>query len=77
MSERRDSTRSLVSWEKATLACGSHAQWNGSDGQTGQFVMITTHNPHNALRDMKQPLPDTTVTALLLNILLRAEKDPL
>lgn len=37
MSERRDSTRSLVSWEKATLAWGSQAQWKGSEAtQDGQ-----------------------------------------
>lgn len=41
MSERRDSTRSRVSCEKATLAWGSHAQWNGSDGgkTTQQFSL--------------------------------------
>lgn len=31
MSERRGSTRSLVSWEKDTLAWGSQAQWKGSE----------------------------------------------
>lgn len=38
MSERRDSTRSRVSWEKATLAWGSHAQWKGSDEGGGWGV---------------------------------------
>lgn len=55
MSESRDRTRSLVSWENATLAWGSHAQWNGSE--EAQFI----NSPYNIKQQLtSQPFPVTT-----------------
>ncbi len=45
----RESTRSLVSWEKATLAWGNHAQWNGSTCTEIKKIFIISPDKYDHL----------------------------